>query len=602
MKVNIGNIPLGDNEPIRIQSMTNTDTLDINKTVEQCKKIFDAGADYVRITAQTIKHAEKLREIKLQLQKAGYNSPLIADIHFNPKVAELAATIIDKVRINPGNYYETKHKDKIEYTDEEQKIALQEIKKRLRPLLEICKENNTAIRIGTNHGSLSQRIMSKYGDTPKGMVEATMEFLRICVDENFPNIVISLKSSNTIVMVQACRLLVQRMRAENMNFPLHLGVTEAGNDNEGRIKSAVGIGALLVDNIGDTIRVSLTESPEKEIPVAKLIVKYSTKQLSDTFKVSDNFFYNRFVYQRRKTNNCLNIGSENVPIVVSNCFDIKDLEYSADKTKPDFFFLQNNNIDTNQEPDFKFIINSENWKGQKNVYPLFNIKNFTKIDNELSELIFISLSYKELDILKNSKNINYSNIVLITKFSTNNFIYELRLFFKYLIENKILIPVVIKADFEHNKIDDLQIQAAINFGVFFIDGFGDGIFINNKEDIKQQEITDIAFNILQATRTRISKTEYISCPGCGRTLFNLEKTVKKIKERTSHLKNLKIGIMGCIVNGPGEMADADYGYVGVGKNKITLYKKQEIVKKNIPELQAVEELIMLIKENGDWIE
>ena len=590
--------------------MTNTDTLDIEQTVEQCKKIIDNGADYVRITAQAIKHAEKLREIKQQLQTNGYNFPIIGDIHFNPKVAELAATIIAKVRINPGNYYETKNKFQLEYTDAEQKNALLNIKKRLRPLLQICKKNKTAIRIGTNHGSLSERIMSKYGDTPEGMVQATMEFLRICKDENFNDIVISLKSSNTIVMVQACRLLVERMQAEKMNFPLHLGVTEAGNDNEGRIKSAVGIGALLIDGIGDTIRVSLTESPEYEIPVAKLIVKYSLCRTEQTnLPEIKQQFYNPFEYQKRKTENCLNIGNNNVPIVISNCFCIDDLKYPEDTTKPDFFFLQNKNIDTNQYQNLKFIINSKNWTEKKNTYPLFNLDTFLQADKKSSELNFISLSINETNIQKliansekpeaNSQK-RKANYILIPKTETNNFIGELRLFFNILHQNKITAPVIIKSDFEHNNIDNLQIQAAINIGVFFIDGFGDGIFLNNKNNIKQQQITDTAFNILQASRARISKTEYISCPGCGRTLFDLEETVNKIKEQTSHLKNLKIGIMGCIVNGPGEMADADYGYVGVGKNKITLYKQKEIVKKNIPEHLAVDELIMLIKENADW--
>ena len=576
--VKIGNIPIGMEFPIRLQSMTNTDTLKIDETVEQCKKIIDNGADFVRITTQTVKHAEKLTEIKAKLQKAGYNNPIIADVHFNPKVAEIAAQIAEKVRINPGNYIP---------------------QNRIRPLLKICKENNTAIRIGTNHGSLSDRIMSKYGDTPQGMVEATMEFLRICKEENFNNIVISLKSSNTVVMVQACRLLIEQMKKENMNFPFHLGVTEAGNDKEGRVKSAVGIGTLLNDGIGDTIRVSLTESPEKEIPVAKLIVKYSTVRKNQTIlpEIKEPFF-NLYEYNKRETEQCMNIGSDNVPIVIANYSKQKDLQYTKDEQKPDYIYIENKNFDTTQYPDLKFIINNENWTETKNSYPIFNLQSFLYAKKISDKLNFINLSISELHPITINFLKKQKNIVLISDIKTDNFIGELRLLFNKLYKNDCKIPIIIKNNYNHNEIEHLQIQAAINFGSFFIDGFGNGIFINNKGKIKSKTIADLSFNILQATRVRISKTEYISCPGCGRTLFDLEATTAEIKEKTSHLKNLKIGIMGCIVNGPGEMADADYGYVGAKKNLITLYKNKKIIKKNIPEHKAVDELLNLIKKQS----
>ena len=599
--VKIGEIPIGADFPIRLQSMTNTDTLNIHETVEQCKKIIDEGADFVRLTTQTVKHAEKLSEIKAELHKAGYPHPIIADVHFNPKVAEIAAEIVEKVRINPGNYIAQKQKNKFSYTAQEYDDEIKIIQKRIRPLLEICKKNNTVIRIGTNHGSLSERIMSKYGDTPKGMVEATMEFLRICKEENFYDIVISLKSSNTVVMVQACRLLVEQMKIENMYFPVHLGVTEAGNDKEGRVKSAVGIGALLVDGIGDTIRVSLTESPEKEIPVAKLIVKYSIERKKQTIlsEIKEKFF-NPYEYNKRETKQCLDIGSKNVPIVIANYTEQEDLQYAENEQKPDFIYIKNLSFDTTRYPDLKFIINYENWTENRNSFPFFNLSSFLSAKKISDKINFIKLSVSELhpitiDFLKKQKN-----IVLISDLKTNNFLGELRLLFNILYKNDCKVPVIIKNNYQHNEIEHLQIQAAINFGSFFIDGFGNGIFINNKGKIKLKTITDLSFNILQATRVRISKTEYISCPGCGRTLFDLEATVAEIKEKTSHLKNLKIGIMGCIVNGPGEMADADYGYVGAKKNLITLYKNKKIIKKNIPEHQAVDELLNLIKENNDW--
>ncbi len=598
----IGNSSLGGDSPIRIQSMTNTDTMDVEKTVEQCKNIIDKGADYVRLTTQTVKHAEILEEIKKQLQKDGYNTPLIADVHFNPKVAEVAATIIEKVRINPGNYTDKKQFKQIEFTDQEYQAEIDRIKKRLLPLLKICNQNNTAIRIGTNHGSLSDRIMSRYGDTSKGMVEATMEFLRICKTENFKNLVISLKASNTVIMVQACRLLVSQMQKENMNFPLHLGVTEAGNDKEGRIKSAAGIGALLVDGIGDTIRVSLTESPEKEIPVAKFIANYATERKNyDKLPEISQSFVNPFEYKKRESYEILNIGNQNVPIVIAD-YSETEINFEKNELLPDYIFLGDKEIDFSKHENTRFILNIDSWKYEQKTYPLFDLKSYLNADRKSDILNFLSVSYTDLSKELIEELCEDKAFVLIPNFKTNNKLGEIRLFFQKLYELNSKIPVILKSIYDKKNTTNFQLQAAIDLGILFIDGLADGVFLENRNITNKQIITDTAFDILQATRRRTSKTEYISCPSCGRTLFDLEDTTAEIKEKTSHLKELKIGIMGCIVNGPGEMADADYGYVGAGKNTIILYKNKNIIKKNIPKNKAVDELIKLIKENGDWKE
>ncbi len=600
--VKIGNTAVGANFPVRIQSMTNTDTLDVEKTVEQCKKIIDAGADYVRLTTQTVKHAKILSKIKEQLVNDGYKNPLIADVHFNPKVAEVAATIVSKVRINPGNYTDKKQFKKINYSEQEYNEEVLRIKERLLPLLKICKKHNTAIRIGTNHGSLSDRIMSRYGDTAKGMVEATMEFLRICKSESFENLVISLKASNTVIMVHACRLLVKQMAIENINFPLHLGVTEAGNNQEGRIKSAAGIGALLVDGIGDTIRVSLTESPEKEIPVAKYIVEYATERKNHEKLIETTEHQNNiFEYQKRKTYNVLNIGGQNVPVVVSdfygnnNILDKKDL-------KADYVFLENNEVDFSKYKNTNFIIEAKNWKSVQKTYPLFDLNSFYENNIKSDILNFLSINYTQISKKLIEEINNKKTFVLIPSFKTNNKLGELRLFFDKLEKINGTIPVVIKLNYQEKDITNFQIKSAVDLGILLIDGFADGVYLENKNIGSTQKIVNTAYNILQSTGRRISKTEYISCPSCGRTLFDMEDTILKIKEKTSHLKELKIAIMGCIVNGPGEMADADYGLVGEGNNKITLYKKKNILKKNILKEKAVMELILLIKQNGDWKE
>ena len=607
--VKIGNIEIGGNNPIRIQSMCNTNTLKTDETIEQSLRIINAGGELVRITAQGVREAENLENIKRGIRKAGFETPLAADIHFNPKAAFTAAQTVEKVRINPGNFVD-KRADftKVEFTDEEYKIELKKIEDKLIPLLDICKENKTALRIGVNHGSLSDRIMCRYGDTPGGMVEAAMEFLRICVRENFLNLVVSLKSSNTRVMVQANRMMIARMMDEGMSFPLHLGVTEAGEGEDGRIKSAVGIGTLLADGIGDTIRVSLTEPPEDEIPVAKKLGDYfidrtDHKEIKEINPVPIDFFE----YNKRETNAVLNIGGNNFPVVIGNSESKKDL-------KPEYIYLSDKLFFGNPDKAYRYIVDEQTWEQQDfdedYFSPLFSsINNYYFADKKSTKLNFIKICNNNLQPEDIQKIKNQNNLVLILETNNQNGFSDQRAAFFKLINADCNIPVIIKRSYKENSIEDLQIKSACDFGGLFLDGFGDGIWIENlsadrqdSSEVENQEIINTSFGILQASRVRTSKTEYISCPGCGRTLFDLQKTSHEIRKRTSHLKNLKIGIMGCIVNGPGEMADADYGYVGAGPGKITLYKNKEVVKKNILEENAVEELIQLIKDCGDWID
>ncbi len=568
--VKVGNIEMGGNNPIRIQSMTNTNTLNTQESIGQSLRIIKQGGELVRITAQGIREAENLQHIKNGIREAKCNVPLAADIHFNPKAAFVAASIVEKVRINPGNFVD-KRADftRIEFTDEEYKSELKKIEEQLIPLIHICKANKTALRIGVNHGSLSDRIMSRYGDTPDGMVESAMEFLRICVKENFENIVVSLKSSNTRVMVQANRLMVARMQDENMYFPLHLGVTEAGEGEDGRTKSAVGIGTLLADGIGDTIRVSLTEPPEDEIPVAKKLVSFveekaNHQKIEIVNPVPVDFFNNK----RRETITVGNIGGNKLPIVVGNTDDYNDLP-------PDVIFTGDKLIQNLSDPES---------------------------EKKSTELKFIVTENSSLDSEMIQKIINENNLVVILESKNRNAFADQRAAIFKLINANCKAPVIIKRSFTEKHLEDLQLKAASEIGGLFIDGLADGIWIENEGTISNQEIINTSFGILQASRVRMSKTEYISCPGCGRTLFDLQKTTAEIRKQTSRLKNLKIGIMGCIVNGPGEMADADYGYVGAGPGKINLYKNKEVIKKNIPEEKAVEELIQLIKDCGDWID
>lgn len=600
--VQVGNIEIGGNNPIRIQSMTTTNTLNSDDTIEQSLRIIKAGGELVRITAQGVKEAENLENIKKGIREAGFDTPVAADIHFNPKAALTAARLVEKVRINPGNFVDKRNDNsKAVFTDEEYNSELQKIEEKFVPLINICKENKTALRIGVNHGSLSDRIMNRFGDTPEGMVESAMEFLRICIHEDFLNVVISLKSSNTRVMVQANRIMFAQMKNEEMNFPLHLGVTEAGEGEDGRIKSAVGIGTLLADGIGDTIRVSLTEPPENEIPVAQKLVNYidertDHKEIKEVSLIPVDFFE----YARRKTTRTLNVGGECLPVVIANSKGSNDLQ-------PEFIYLGGNIMIDTPNGESNYIVDEEVWEQQvfhnENVFPMYSSFNSLYFsENKSAELNFLKINCTDVNDENLLKIKDKKNLVLILETSNKNGFADQRAAFLKLMNAGCDIPAIIKRTYKENNLEDLQLKSACDIGGLFLDGMGDGIWIENKDGIDDQEIINTSFGILQASRVRTSKTEYISCPGCGRTLFDLQKTTAEIRERTAHLKNLKIGIMGCIVNGPGEMADADYGYVGAGSGKITLYKNKEVVKKNIPEENAVDELIQLIKDCGDWVD
>jgi len=622
-EVKVGNIGIGGNNPIRIQSMTTTDTMDTKATVEQSIRMIDAGCEIVRITAPSKKEAENLANIKAELRKRGYNTPLVADIHFTPNAAEIAAKIVEKVRINPGNYADKKKFEEIEYTDESYQAELDRIRERFIPLVEICKEHGTAMRIGTNHGSLSDRIMSRYGDSPLGMVESAMEFLRICRDLDYHNIVLSMKASNTLVVVQAYRLLVNKMIAEDMNYPLHLGVTEAGEAEDGRIKSAVGIGSLLEDGLGDTIRVSLTEEPEFEIPVAQELVKrYDNRNTHEPIATINTYPIKPFEYNRRITNEVLNIGGKNVPVVVHD-FCLKDnitpasffalgYNYSVPLDKwniadaaCDYVFLGNKKIDFEVPGTLGLIYNYKVWLKQKNTfntYPFLTVDEYLN-ESELSDkmnMVYVTLSDLTEQLIAKLKT-DSTAVLMIDTYNTHGAA-EQRNLFVDLINAECKTPVIIGRAYGDLTPEQLQLHASTDMGTLLVDGLGDGIFIAAENCGSEKMINETAFYILQASRTRISKTEYISCPSCGRTLFDLQETTAKIRAVTSHLKGVKIGIMGCIVNGPGEMADADYGYVGTGVGKITLYKEKEVVQRNIPENEAVGALIGLIKQNGDWVD
>lgn len=625
-EVQIGDIPMGAHHPIRIQSMTTTDTMDTIGTVEQTIRMVESGCEYVRITAPSVKEAENLANIKKELRLRGYNVPLVADIHFTPNAAEVAARIVEKVRVNPGNYADKKKFENIDYTDAAYQAELERIYTKFSPLVKICKEYGTAMRIGTNHGSLSDRIMSRYGDTPQGMVESAMEFIRICEDLNYYNLVISMKASNTQVMVQAYRLLVQTMVKEGMNYPLHLGVTEAGDGEDGRIKSAVGIGTLLADGLGDTIRVSLTEDPEFEAPVAKaLAMRFEGLRQAQFDNVLSSDFglrtldYSPFQYKRRPTNEIENFGGHQVPRVIINLENekLKDpailnavgFNYSALLDK---YNLSDQACDMvylgSTLPSFSFpgglkqLYNYQTWLGlgdKQNCHPLFNLADYDKAEIRDEKINFIKILAEDLQT-EQLENLN--NVVLVLATHAENAMQTIRNAFFKLLDAGLKLPVIIAHTFDGPMdIEDFQLYSATDLGGLLIDGFGDGVWMNAKE-IPLSVINATSFGILQATRTRISKTEYISCPSCGRTLFDLQETTQAIRTRTSHLKGIKIGIMGCIVNGPGEMADADYGYVGAGADRITLYRGQEVVKKNVKTANAIDELIGIIKEDGNWIE
>ncbi len=601
-EVYVGATPLGGAYPIRIQSMTNTVTMDTEACVEQAKRIIQAGGEYVRLTTQGVREAENLKNINMSLRSQGYDTPLVADVHFNPNVADVAALYAEKVRINPGNYVDAARTfKKLEYTDEEYAQEIQKIRERLVPFLNICKENHTAIRIGVNHGSLSDRIMSRYGDTPEGMVESCMEFLRICVAENFTNVVISIKASNTVIMVQTVRLLAQQMEAENMAFPLHLGVTEAGDGEDGRIKSALGIGALLCDGLGDTIRVSLSEAPEAEIPVARKLVDYVTKRAGHPYipgmEAPD---FNYIHPTRRKTQPVGNIGGDNLPVVIS-----ARLEGNLDTNpqfKPDYIYC-GQQLPEKADANTGYIVDANVWDGTEGTYPAFNFKQMVELHHHPAKQKFLFMTYMALTEEVVAGLRLHPEVVIVAQSNHPNRLGEFRGLVHQLTCQGLQNPVVFFQHYSETNLEDLQIKAAADMGALIIDGLCDGILLFNQgNDIPVQKVDETAFGILQAGRVRTSKTEYISCPGCGRTLYDLEATIARIKAATSHLKGLKIGIMGCIVNGPGEMADADYGYVGAGRGKVSLYKRKECIEKNISEEQAVEKLIELIKANGDYHE
>jgi (E)-4-hydroxy-3-methylbut-2-enyl-diphosphate synthase len=624
-EVKIGIVKFGGENPIRLQSMTTTDTMDTAGTVAQSIRMIEAGCELVRITAPSKNEAENLANIKNELRAKGYNTPIVADIHFTPNAAEVAAGLVEKVRVNPGNYADKKKFEEIEYTDDSYNDELKRIRNRFIPLVELCKKNGTAMRIGTNHGSLSDRILSRYGDTPLGMVESAMEFIRICRDLDFHELIISMKASNTLVMVQAYRMLVNHMIQAGMNYPLHLGVTEAGDGEDGRIKSAVGIGTLLEDGLGDTIRVSLTEEPEAEIPVARLLAeRYTLRKASAPIENVPSPI-NPFDHERRHTGHVLNIGGKNVPRVIMDFSERNEItaaslfavgcNYSVPLDKwnltdlaCDFIYCGNNEVNFEIPGTLGLIFNYDTWttQGEKQrSYPWLSALQFEQ-HSELSALqscplVFVQASLNNLTnsfltVLKSKLN-----VVLVLTTENEHGMAEQRAAYFKLINSACEVPVINYRTYGALGEDAFTLYSATDLGALFIDGLGDGIMIS-ATGIPMQRINSTAFGILQATRTRISKTEYISCPSCGRTLFDLQETTAKIRSKTSHLKGVKIGIMGCIVNGPGEMADADYGYVGTGPGKITLYKEKNVVKKNVPEEDAVEELINLIKEGGDWVE
>ncbi len=654
-EVRVGNLLIGNNHPICIQTMTTTDTMDTEATVAQTIRCIEAGAGLVRITAPSKKEAENLLNIKNELRNRGYDVPLIADIHFTPNAAEIAARIIEKVRVNPGNYVDKKKFEQIEYTDAEYLEEIERIRERFTPLIKICKEYGTAMRIGTNHGSLSDRIMSRYGDTPMGMVESAMEFLRVCRDENYHQIILSMKASNPQVMVQAYRLLVKTMHDEfGEIYPLHLGVTEAGDGEEGRIKSAVGIGTLLEDGIGDTIRVSLTEDPEFEIPVCRDIVKRYFKvdkeEALPTVQPINLLTakYNPFQYTKHTTRPVANIGTGHVPVVIADLSkagsispqSLLSIGYSYDEAldkwhiadaAADYFYVNDQNIGFELPGMLKVIMPHKQWlQNQKaQTFPIYSLEHFITETQVHALLNFVmadcysrqSKDHELIDALKDK-----TNVVLCLSSTNKNAMQSVRRMCMALQEKNIHHPIVFITDSNWQTADEHLIHYATETGALFLDGYGNGICLGMTQgsyDAFESSglqtsgrtyatptaggrvaafLNNTAFNILQATRTRISKTEYISCPSCGRTLFDLQETTQKIRAVTNHLKGVKIAIMGCIVNGPGEMADADFGYVGSGPGKITLYKGKEIVKRNIDSDIAVDELISLLKEYNAWVE
>lgn len=623
-EVRVGSLGIGGSNPIRVQSMTTTDTMDTAATVAQSIRMIEAGCELVRITAPSINEAQNLANIKAELRKRGYDTPICADIHFTPNAAEVAARIVEKVRVNPGNYADRKKFEHIEYTDLSYEAELERIREKFTPLVRICKEHGTAMRIGTNHGSLSDRILSRYGDTPMGMVESAMEFLHICRDEDFHEIVLSMKASNTLVMVQAYRLLVNRMMAEGMNYPLHLGVTEAGDGEDGRLKSAVGIGTLLEDGLGDTVRVSLTEDPEFEIPVARALVdRYNGPRIGNRdIPPIDRSPIDPFDHVRRVTREVLNIGGINVPRVLADLSGRENItpasffalgyNYSVPLDKwnlsdqaCDYIYLGRNVADFEIPGTLGLVYDYSIWKKHRHrprTYPFITLRDYMTEPKLQSDLTFVFCGPVEFSSVEINRLKSDPSAVLMLDSGHPHGMADVRRLIFSLMENECDVPVLVGKYCNELTDDQLQLYSATDIGALLIDGLGDGAYIMTENCGNDQLVNRTVFGILQATRTRISKTEYISCPSCGRTLFDLQETTARIRARTSHLKGIKIGIMGCIVNGPGEMADADYGYVGVGKEKITLYKGREVVKKNIDTERALDELVELIRQHGDWVE
>ena len=643
-EVKIGDLLLGNFHPIRIQTMTTTDTMDTIATVEQSIRCIEAGSELVRITAPSKREAENLLNIKNELRKRGYATPLVADIHFTPNAAEIAARIVEKVRINPGNYVDKKKFEQIEYTNAEYAEEIDRIRERFTPLIKICKEYGTAMRIGTNHGSLSDRIMSRYGDTPMGMVESAMEFLRIARDESYHNIVLSMKASNPQVMVQAYRLLVKTMAEEFKEcYPLHLGVTEAGDGEDGRIKSAIGIGTLMEDGLGDTIRVSLTEDPEFEIPVCKDLVKRYAVDSSLPIAIgmpagsvpsTEKISYSPFEYKKRETFAIDNIGGKHVPVVLADLSkvdnispqDLRNIGYSYDEltdkwnigdAAADCVFTGNQLLNFALPGTLKVVTYYEGWLNAPDKEKYFPIIDADKyVDDAVRKSLRInfvmldcySVGYPEQPLQILFEKLRNDKTAVICLSSTNkNAMQSIRRMFVELENSNINNPAIVICDSSHANMNESLIHYSVEAGALLLDGFCDGVcfghhFMNKQVKTNYKLMNSIAFGILQATRTRISKTEYISCPSCGRTLFDLQETTARIRAVTNHLKGVKIAIMGCIVNGPGEMADADFGYVGSGPGKITLYRGKDIVKRNVNSDIAVDELINLLKENDAWVE
>ncbi len=620
-EVTIGSLKLGGEQPIRLQSMTTTDTMNTEATVAQSVRMIQAGCELVRITAPSKKEAENLGPIKAALQGLGHDTPIVADIHFTPNAAEVAADYIEKVRVNPGNYADKKRFETISYTDESYNAELERIREKFSPLVIKCKALGRAMRIGTNHGSLSDRILSRYGDTPLGMVESAMEFIRICRDHDYHDLVISMKASNAQVMVQAYRLLVATMMEHGMNYPLHLGVTEAGDGEDGRIKSAVGIGTLLEDGLGDTIRVSLTEEPEAEIPVAAMLAERYLNREQHAPIPEVPAAVNPFEYHRRDTREALNIGKPNVPRVVIDLSHRDDItprtlfgagyQYSVPLDKwnlsdqaCDFVFTGDQPLEFEIPGTLGVVLHAPAWmehQTRERRYPLFQAADYLRSVERHPQLNFVSAQLTDLsEAFIEALKADNSAVLVLSTTNAHGMAEQRAAFFK-LIHSGCDVPVIVQRTYPALDEDRFMLYSATDLGALLIDGLGDGIWMVAPE-VPVQLVNRTAFGILQATRTRISKTEYISCPSCGRTLFDLQETTAKIRAATSHLKGVKIGIMGCIVNGPGEMADADYGYVGTGPGKISLYKEKEVVRKNVPEDEAVQALVDLIREHGDWVE